>query len=476
MIARGLPASYGSICGKVVLSCQDAIFCREKGIPSILCLPEASLDYLDGIEAADGVITHKGGISSHVAVWLREAGKPAVFGAKQLVVDRTSRLIMVVGSPFRIAEGDYITIDGSTGMVFAGEIETVESKQDEDYLEIMKWAKLNRSQIVFANVTTPQEVIAAMEMGADGYVYPTEHLFFSPGIIDLTRLILLTDSESDRAAALAKLQEEQKIRMLHIFRQVGDSCITVSLFNESLSQCISEIMQSDSQNELEALKAKLRLNEADLVDLISKYAETNPAMGFRGSRVSLVLPYITTMQVKAIVGATIAARREGISVKVKLQLPIVFTDQELIRIVPLVKQAVSEVCAETVTDFVDFSQSFDMGVVVSCPRACFLSDKIANLPEVDFITFDMNDLTQFVFALDAKVANLFMKNFYIGNQVLPRDPFIHIDEGGVMELVKIAITKARKSKLTTKVSAVLYTMEYSRLKKVNFLLMDTYLI
>lgn len=303
ILTRGTASSFGVVYGKVVMSTMDALLCKERGIPSILCLPEITADEIDALEACSGVITTKGGLASHASVWLREVGKPGIIAAKELIIDPIARQLLAMDSGLRIAEGEYITIDGTNGYVFIGEAPLVQTRPDEDFFTVMAWARSFRVQNILATVENEQEAVEAIQFGADGIgICKTEPLFYGADTIDLSRFILLTKSETDRAAAMASLQELQKDDMLRVFRAIGDRDIVVRLLNVSASEALKSLKVSNAHESLISLSAKLGVPVPDILRQVDNVIEPNPALGVRGCRAALLQSQWTILQVRAITG------------------------------------------------------------------------------------------------------------------------------------------------------------------------------
>lgn len=468
ILTRGMAASFGTAYGKVVFSNQDAIFCKEKGIPCILCLPIVSMDDVEGIEAADGVLTSRGGFASYAGIWLRENGKPGVFAARDLAIDVSSGHLIALDTGLRATEGDYITIDGSTGYVFIGEAPTTHIKADDDYYTVMSWAKTYRVQNILGSVEDAQDALKAIQYGADGIgVVKTEALFYGPDTIDLTRFILLTTSESERASAISKLQEQQTSDLLTIFRNVADRDVVIRLLNISTSDCLRSLKTQASHDSLMTLADRLGMTPVDLLRKVDSMIEPNPSLGTRGCSFAITQPQFAILQSRAIAAATIAARQTGSTVRTKIQLPTAFTETEIERVYPLIKEAIGEVCAQRATgaDFKDIGLEIEIGVTIATPRACMISDAIAKIEKIGFVTFDLGLLTELVFGLDQENQQAVTK-YYVDRHILSRNPYTSIDERAVGSLIKNAIHNARAVRDEIKVNV--YGIQASDLQSIRY--------
>lgn len=254
------------------------------------------------------MLTSRGGFASYAGTWLRENGKPGVFAARDLAIDVPSGHLIALDTGMRATEGDYITIDGSTGLVFMGEAPTTQIKTDDDYYTVMSWAKIYRVQNILGTVEDAQEAVQAIQYGADGIgVLKTEGLFFGPDTIDLTRFILLTTSESERASAISKLQEQQTSDLITIFRAVADHDVVIRLLNVSTSDFLRSLKGQASYDSLMTLSDKLGMTPVDLLRKVDTMIEPNPSLGTRGCSLSIMQPQFTILQSRAIAGKNICA-------------------------------------------------------------------------------------------------------------------------------------------------------------------------
>lgn len=414
------------------------------------------------------MLTSRGGFASYAATWLRENGKPSVFAARDLAIDVPSGHLIALDTGLRATEGDYITIDGGTGYVFLGEAPTTLIKTDDDYYTVMSWAKNYRVQNILGMVEDAQDAIRAIQLGADGIgVVKSESLFFGPDTIDLTRFILLTTSESDRAAAIMKLQEQQTADLLTIFRAVGDRDIVIRLLDVSTSDFLRSLKTQASHDSLMTLSDKLGITPVDLIRKIDTLVEPNPSLGSRGCRLAIMQPQFTILLSRAIAGATIAARQSGISVRTKIQLPTCFAEGEIERVYPLVKEPIGEVCAQRATggDFVDIGLDIELGVSLATPRACFVADGLIKFKEIGFMTIDAGALTELTFGVDMSNGEAVM-DFYVERHILSRSPFASIDERAVGSLINTAITKARTHRDEIKVNV--YGIQASDVQSIKY--------
>jgi len=302
IFGKGLAASMGNATGKLVFSCQAAIDSKENDENCILVLPECLSDDVDGMDAAVGVVTLRGGLTSHAVSWMRSIGKPAITLLQNAALNqKNGQLLSGKGECLRA--GDIVTIDGSTGILYQGEIPSEHVGLDEDLFTILGWARKYKKMDVLASAVSVEDIQNAMENGADGIgLLKTEQLFFDRHRVDLVRQIILTDSESDRASALMKLQELQQEQLIQLFHAVGDRELIIRMLDLSLHQMIPDPNDLASREELEALRIRLGLGIEEFQQRIHAFHEPNPFIGIKGCRLGILHPYLVAMQIRAIVG------------------------------------------------------------------------------------------------------------------------------------------------------------------------------
>lgn len=301
MIGKGFPASVGTACGKIVFSTQEAINCRMKNQPCILCLYEATTDDIEGLEAASGVLTVRGGITSHASIWMRGSGKPSVTSVQNIGIDPKARQLLCVDTGGKVTEGDEITIDGTNGLVFFGRVPTIAAKQEEEYLTLLNWARKYKVMNILACTDSVEGINDAFSYGADGIgVFRTEQLFLSTGRLELTRFILLTDNESDRAAALTRLLELQRDDLASVFRAVGDRDIVIRMLDVSLNSALPTQSDPNYSQIMDDLCSSLNISKDECEKRINALVEPNPLLGVRGCRLAFIQPFFASMQARAI--------------------------------------------------------------------------------------------------------------------------------------------------------------------------------
>ncbi|MGX9964157.1 pyruvate, phosphate dikinase [Roseomonas sp. F4] len=432
-IAKGLPASPGAACGVIVFSADEAEARAAKGEAVILVRIETSPEDIHGMHAAKGILTTRGGMTSHAAVVARGMGRPCVAGAGSVSVDYAGQTLTAGGK--RLTAGDTITLDGATGEVFAGTVAMIEPQLSGDFATLMEWADGVRKMKVRANAETPLDAETARKFGAEGIgLCRTEHMFFDPERIGAVRQMIMADTEDGRRDALSRLLPFQREDFLKLFRIMAGLPVTIRLLDPPLHEFlphkdseIAEVAQS-----LGADVAAMQRRAADL-------SEANPMLGHRGCRLGLTYPEIYEMQVRAIFEAAVATGQEtGKAPVPEIMIPLVALRRELEILRALVDRVAQEVFAETKYHIV-----YQVGTMIELPRAALTADSIAE--SADFFSFGTNDLTQTVFGLSRDDAGKFLP-FYVEKGILPKDPFVSIDIDGVGALVQIASEKGRKTK------------------------------
>ena len=435
LLSKGLPASPGAACGTIVFSADEAEKRASNGETVILVRAETSPEDIHGMHAARGVLTTRGGMTSHAAVVARGMGRPCVAGAGGINVDERSRTISSGGVTLR--EGDTITLDGSTGEVFVGEVRTVEPALSGEFSELMGWADEIRRMGVRANAETPLDAETARRFGAEGIgLCRTEHMFFDPARIGAMRQMIMSDNEAGRRTALAKLLPFQRQDFIDLFRIMAGLPVTIRLLDPPLHEFLPR-----SETEIEEVARGLGVSAEVIRRRGSELTETNPMLGHRGCRLGITYPEIYEMQVRAIFEGALAIEKEtGDSVVPEIMIPLVGTPRELEVTRALVDRVASEVLAGS-------DLEYSVGTMIELPRAALLAHKIAE--PADFFSFGTNDLTQTVFGFSRDDAGKFLPH-YVEAGILPKDPFVSLDQEGVGELVRMASEKGRGVKNTLK--------------------------
>ncbi len=433
VIARGLPASPGAASGVVVFDSDSAEARAKLGEAVILVRTETSPEDIHGMHAAKGILTARGGMTSHAAVVARGMGRPCVSGAGSLAIDLKTRTMSVGGRS--VAEGDRITLDGSTGEVMVGEVATVEPELAGDFGTLMEWADRHRRLKVRANADTPADCRTARGFGAEGIgLCRTEHMFFEPGRITSVRRMILAEDGKGRAAALAELLPEQRADFEGIFRVMAGLPVTIRLLDPPLH----EFLPHDEAG-FGDVAAATGLPVATVRRRIAELHEFNPMLGHRGCRLGITFPEIYAMQARAIFeAAVIVAKDTGEAVVPEVMVPLVATARELEITKAVIDAEARDVFAET-----GRTLEYMVGTMIELPRAALRAADIA--AHAEFFSFGTNDLTQTALGISRDDAGRFLGH-YVEQGIYPRDPFVGIDEDGVGELVSIAVNRGRAAR------------------------------
>jgi pyruvate,orthophosphate dikinase len=433
VLTKGLPASPGAASGQVVFTSDEAETLAHAKKAVILCRVETSPEDIHGMHAARGILTARGGMTSHAAVVARGMGRPCVSGAGTITIDMKARVMRCAGR--EIKEGDFITIDGSTGEVMVGEVPTIQPELAGDFATLMVWADAKRTLKVRTNAETPLDVRTAREFGAEGIgLCRTEHMFFDGERIVAVRQMILAEDKAGRLAALAKLLPAQRQDFVEIFEIMAGLPCTIRLLDPPLHEFLPHKEEDFAQVAAAAGVAvdKLRRRAAEL-------HEFNPMLGHRGCRLGVTYPEIYDMQARAIFEAAVdVATRTGQTVVPEIMIPLVATKRELALMKAVVDGAAQAVFAET-----GRTLDYLVGTMIELPRAALRGAEIAE--EADFFSFGTNDLTQTALGISRDDAARFLTH-YVDQKIYPKDPFVSIDEEGVGELITIARDRGRATK------------------------------
>jgi pyruvate,orthophosphate dikinase len=447
ILARGLPAGPGAATGRIVFHSEDAVAWKKNGERVLLCRVETSPDDIRGMEAAEGILTARGGMTSHAALVARQMGKVCVAGCEALNIDYAART-MHVGETI-LKEGDWLSLDGGTGEVIAGEIRTLpsevvqvllgksrevgKSRVFQQFSKLMKWTDEIRKLGVRTNTDQPDQAVVAKAFGAEGIgLCRTEHMFFQGDRIQAVREMILADDEAGRRRALAKLLPMQKQDFKEILEIMGGLPVTI----RTLDPPLHEFLPS-REEEIVELAHVMRVPVQKLRDKVKVLQEFNPMLGHRGCRLGISYPEITEMQVRAIFEAACELRREGKNPFPEVMIPLVGSREEL-----LAQKNIVEQTAQATMRFYGVKVRYLVGTMIELPRACLVADEIAQ--EADFFSFGTNDLTQTCLGLSRDDAGKFLPTYVIEG-LLPQDPFVSIDRDGVGALMQIAVGKGRKA-------------------------------
>ena len=439
VVAKGLPASPGAAVGKVVFTAEDAEEMAEIGEKTILVRNETSPEDIGGMAAAQGVLTVRGGMTSHAAVVGRGMGKPCVVGCGEISIDTKNNFFMVNGHT--VKEHDYITIDGSTGSVIIGKVDLIDAEINDDLKQILLWADEIRTLGVRTNADNPADASLARELGAEGIgLCRTEHMFFGEDRIPAVREMIMAEDEKSRKKALKKLLPMQKEDFLGIFRCMEGLPVTIRLLDPPLHEFLPDKEELDTKlRELEASEDCGKIDEVKkIIQRVTSLKELNPMLGHRGCRLGITYPEIYNMQVRAIMEAACELANEGVQVIPEIMIPLVGLAKEL-------SVTREEVCkmAETVMAEKGLKIDYKVGTMIELPRAAITADQIAQV--ADFFSFGTNDLTQTTFGFSRDDVSKFVP-IYQKAGILEHDPFAVLDQEGVGEIMKIGIEKARSVK------------------------------
>ncbi|MEM6333146.1 MAG: pyruvate, phosphate dikinase [Planctomycetota bacterium] len=430
----GLPASPGASFGKLAFTAEEAVQRSHDGELVLLCRKETSPEDVDGMHSAAGILTSTGGMTSHAAVVARGWGKCCVAGAGDIHIDEKKRKITIHGKTF--THKDLISIDGSTGEVFAGQIGTQEPKLSGDFATLMKWADKHRTLDVRTNADTPADSKRARQFGAQGIgLCRTEHMFFEGDRITAMREMILAENLADRQKALQKLLPYQRKDFVGIFTAMKGLPVTVRLLDPPLH----EFLPHDAKAQADMAK-QLGVKPADVKRRVSQLHEANPMLGHRGCRLSVTYPEILDMQVTAIVEAAIECDKKKVKAVPEIMIPLVGHKNEL----AILREKVEATIANVKTAK-KFKKKLDItiGTMIEIPRAALTADEVAD--HADFFSFGTNDLTQLTFGYSRDDVNTFLPH-YINAEILEKDPFQSLDQTGVGQLVDAGVTKGRSTK------------------------------
>jgi len=450
LIAKGLNAGPGAASGRVYFNAADAEAANKRGERVILVRIETSPEDIRGMQAAEGILTARGGMTSHAALVARQMGKVCVAGCGELEIHYEQSAMTIRGKSFRIKEGDYISIDGSTGEVFEGEITTKDSEVlqvlikktlkpeasevYQMYARVMAWADKYRKLKLRTNADQPDQAEVARLFGAEGIgLCRSEHMFFIEDRIDRVRQMILANTEEERRAALKEILPYQRVDYYNIFKAMNGYPVTIRLLDPPLHEFLPKEERSQR-----LLAEKLFKTFEEVHERVLALEEMNPMLGFRGCRLGILYPEITEMQVRAIMEAACSAAKDGIKVFPEIMIPLVADVKELRHQVEIVRTV-----AETV--FAEKGRRVDylVGTMIEVPRAALLSSEIA--PVADFYSFGTNDLTQMTLGISRDDSNRFLPA-YLEKDIYPRDPFEAIDRPGVGRLMQLATEEGRKAK------------------------------
>ena len=432
-IGQALPASPGAAAGRVYFNAEDAVAAHAAGSRVILVRQETSPEDIDGMHAAAGVLTMRGGMTSHAAVVARGMGTCCVSGCGDMHVHEAEKYFELGGH--EIHEGDYISLDGSTGKIYLGDIPTVEAVITGNFQRIMDWADKYRKLQVRTNADTPADAQNAVRLGAEGIgLCRTEHMFFNPERIPKIRKMILSDTTEEREAALNELIPFQKEDFKGIYKAMEGRPVTIRFLDPPLHEFVPT-----TEPEIKQLADDMGLTVAEVRKRCDDLHEFNPMMGPRGCRLSVTFPEIARMQTRAVIEAAIEVHEEdGYNIEPEIMVPLVGDVKELAFVKKTIIETAEKVKAERKSDI-----RYHIGTMIEIPRAALMADQIAK--EAEFFSFGTNDLTQMTFGFSRDDAGKFLQDYY-KSKIFEQDPFAHLDQNGVGQLIQIAVEKGRATR------------------------------
>lgn len=433
-VAEGLAASPGAATGHIAFTAEDVIRMHKDGVEDIILVRlETSPEDIEGMNLAHGVLTLRGGMTSHAAVVARGMGTCCVSGCSGLVIDEEKKTLTLKDGRI-LKEGDYISLDGSTGKVYAEQVKTVEASITGNFETFMEWADEYRTLEVRTNADTPRDALQAKKFGAEGIgLCRTEHMFFDEErIFNFRKMITASDVES-REAALEKILPYQREDFEGLFRAMDDKCVIIRFLDPPLHEFLPK-----TEEEMRPLADSLGITYETLKNRVDSLKEFNPMMGHRGCRLAITYPEIAKMQTRAVIEAAINVKKEGIEVHPEIMIPLVGILKEL--------QFVKKIVVDTAKEVMDKARvtvDYKVGTMIEIPRAALLADKIAE--EAEFFSFGTNDLTQMTFGFSRDDASKYLNDYY-QKGILDQDPFATVDQEGVGKLIDMAATLGRKTR------------------------------
>ncbi len=437
VLAKGLAASPGAASGKIYFNAEDAVAAKAKGEKCILVRQETSPEDIEGMASAEGILTSRGGMTSHAAVVARGMGKCCVAGCSEIRVSEDKKEMKV--KDLVLVEGDYISLDGATGTVYKGEIDKVQPKLSGSFGEFMEWVDEARTMGVRTNADGPKEAAQALEFGAEGIgLCRTEHMFFDETRIPSVRRMILSETVEDRKRALDEILPLQRQDFFDLYEVMGERPVTVRLLDPPLHEFLPTRKQ-----DIESLAESMNVDYDTLVDRVESLQEVNPMLGHRGCRLAVTYPEIYRMQVRAIIEAAIDIKEKGYEgMNPEIMIPLIGHVEELKYVKNQVLEEIEMVFKERKN-----TVKYMIGTMIEIPRACITADEIAE--EAEFFSFGTNDLTQMGFGFSRDDAGKFLDE-YVNKDILARDPFQAIDQKGIGKLMEMAVEGGKSARLDIK--------------------------
>ena len=433
VIGKGLAASPGAACGKVVFTAEDAKEWHERGEKVVLVRLETSPEDIEGMQVAEGILTVRGGMTSHAAVVARGMGTCCVSGCGEITVDYDNKLFTLGGKEYH--EGDYISIDGSTGNIYGEAIPTAPASISGDFGRFMGWADKFRKLQVYTNADTPRDAKQARDFGAEGIgLCRTEHMFFEGERIKAMREMIVAKDVESRKAALAKILPYQQGDFEALYEVMEGRPVTIRFLDPPLHEFLPT-----KEEDIVEIAGELNITVEELKNVIASLHEFNPMMGHRGCRLAVSYPEIAEMQTTAVINAAVnVSKKTGTMVTPHIMIPLVGEVKELKFVKDVVTSTADKIIAESGLDM-----KYEVGTMIEIPRAALTADEIAQ--EAEFFSFGTNDLTQMTFGFSRDDAGKFL-DYYYENKIYESDPFAHLDQKGVGKLIKMAAELGRKTR------------------------------
>lgn len=430
VIASGLPASPGAATGQIYFEAKEAVQAAERGISVILVRNETSPEDIEGMARSNAILTAHGGMTSHAAVVARGMGKCCIAGCSELTINEKEKTITLKTGE-KLYEGDYLSLDGSSGNIYLGEIALTEASIGGHFDELMGWADAAKKLMIRVNADTPTDFKKALLFGAEGIgLCRTEHMFFDEKRIPYVRQMILAESLKERESVLTILKEMQKADFRELFRIAEGRSVNIRLLDPPLHEFLPK-----TDHEIEQLAQDMNRTVPQIRKRIEALAEANPMLGHRGCRLAITFPEIYRMQAEAIMESAVIVHDEGIAVHPEIMIPLIATKSELSYIKKEIKQVI-----HAIFDRERMVLPYDIGTMIEIPRACITADEIAE--EAQFFSFGTNDLTQLTYGFSRDDATKFLADYY-EKDILAKDPFMTIDKAGVGALVEMAVTRGR---------------------------------
>lgn len=435
--ATGLAASPGAACGKIYFTAEEAVVAAKDG-PVLLVRTETSPEDIEGMHVAQGILTARGGMTSHAAVVARGMGTCCVSGCSELHINYKKRLLKIGG--LEVKEGEWMSIDGTSGHVYIGKIPLVDAEFTPDFHTVMEWADEIRRLKVRTNADTPEDAATAIKFGAEGIgLTRTEHMFFKEERIMSVREMIVSNNEEQRAKALEKLLPMQQEDFEGIYRVMEERPVTIRLLDPPLHEFLPR-----EDKDIKDLAELMNLNFEDLKTTIEQLHETNPMMGHRGCRISVSHPEIARMQTRAIIQAAIKVKKEtAFNIVPEIMIPLIGDKKEMRYVKDIVVNEAEKILSQERAEL-----KYLVGTMIEVPRAALLADQIAE--EAEFFSFGTNDLTQMAYGFSRDDSSVFLENYY-KQGIFESDPFVKLDQEGTGKLVKMGVELGRKSKKDLKI-------------------------